>query len=271
MTSTTTSCTSSGNALRPSLCEQVGGEQRCFIPLLLSNTRDQCVRRGIGQLVEPALQGGSRRLGPTNGYSPRAGEIPEGTLALKLSATTKGVLDLSDRCTKRLNEVISPSSKFWLRPGDILIQRANSLDYVGTCAIYNGPENTYIYPDLMIRVRVSSPVLGRWIWRYLSSASARRYLINNATGTAGNMPKINGSTIKQMLIPLPPLERLAVCLEDLERALAAFDNLSKQLDRANALVDRLDEATLAKAFRGELTTNDLTDRQMVRHGECVAV
>jgi len=63
MTSTTTSCTSSGNALRPSLCEQVGGEQRCFIPLLLSDTRDQCVRRGIGQLVEPALQGGSRRLG----------------------------------------------------------------------------------------------------------------------------------------------------------------------------------------------------------------
>ena len=59
MTSTTTSCTSSGNALRPSLCEQVGGEQRCFIPLLLSDTRDQCVRRGIGQLVEPALQGGS--------------------------------------------------------------------------------------------------------------------------------------------------------------------------------------------------------------------
>jgi hypothetical protein len=55
MTSTTTSCTSSGEALRPPLCEQVGGEQRRFIPLLLSDTGDQHVGGRISQLVEPAL------------------------------------------------------------------------------------------------------------------------------------------------------------------------------------------------------------------------
>ena len=63
MMSTTPSCTSSGEALRSPQCEQVGGEQRCFIPLLLSDTRDQRVRCGISQLVEPALQGVSRCLG----------------------------------------------------------------------------------------------------------------------------------------------------------------------------------------------------------------
>jgi hypothetical protein len=63
MASTAPSCTSSGNALRPPTCEQVGGEQRCFVPLLLSNTGDQCVRGRIGQLVEPTLQGGSGCLG----------------------------------------------------------------------------------------------------------------------------------------------------------------------------------------------------------------
>jgi hypothetical protein len=63
MASISTSCTSSGDALRPPLCEQVGGNQRCFVPLLLADTGDQCVRRGIGQLIETALQGGSRCLG----------------------------------------------------------------------------------------------------------------------------------------------------------------------------------------------------------------
>src|SRR5271157_545677 len=63
MASISTSCTSSGDALRPPLCEQVGGKQRCFVPLLLPDTGDQCVRRWIGQLVEAALQGGGRRLG----------------------------------------------------------------------------------------------------------------------------------------------------------------------------------------------------------------
>ena len=66
--------------------------------------------------------------GPTNGYSPRSGDNPSGTLSLKLTATTRGVLDLSDRAVKRLNEVIDDDAKYWLCPGDILIQRANSLE-----------------------------------------------------------------------------------------------------------------------------------------------
>jgi type I restriction enzyme S subunit len=66
--------------------------------------------------------------GPTNGFSPRSGDNPVGTLSLKLSATTRGVLDLSERAVKRLNVAIEQDSKYWLRPGDILIQRANSID-----------------------------------------------------------------------------------------------------------------------------------------------
>lgn len=204
--------------------------------------------------------------GPTNGYSPRSGENPSGTLSLKLTATTRGVLDLSDRAVKRLNEVIAENSKFWLRAGDILIQRANSLEYVGVAAIYEGPSYTYVYPDLMIRIRVASPILGRWIWRYCSSTAAREYFISNASGTAGNMPKINGSTIRKMLIPLPPMDQLETLLRRLGRALDVIDAMRAEAVRAHKLLDRLDKATLAKAFRGELVSSDsqreIEDSQM---------
>src|SRR5271157_19410 len=63
MASTITSCTSSGDTLRPPLCEQVGGKQRRLVPLLLPDTGYKGVSGRVGQLVEPALQGGSRRLG----------------------------------------------------------------------------------------------------------------------------------------------------------------------------------------------------------------
>jgi type I restriction enzyme S subunit len=190
--------------------------------------------------------------GPTNGYSPRSGENPNGTLSLKLTATTRGVMDLSDRAVKRLNEVVPKSSKFWLRPGDILIQRANSLEYVGMAAIYDGPPHMYIYPDLMIRIRVASPIVARWIWRYCSSASGRRYFTSNATGTAGNMPKINGSTIREMKIPLPPIGQLEAILGRVDRALDAIDALQAEAGRAQKLLNRIDQSTLAKAFHGEL-------------------
>jgi hypothetical protein len=54
MASITTSCTSSGEALRSPLCEQVGGEQRCFVPLPLPDAGDQHVGGRISQLVKPA-------------------------------------------------------------------------------------------------------------------------------------------------------------------------------------------------------------------------
>jgi type I restriction enzyme S subunit len=193
--------------------------------------------------------------GPTNGYSPRSGDNPKGTLSLKLTATTRGVMDLSDRAVKRLNEVIPKDSKFWLRPGDILIQRANSLEYVGMAAIYDGPPCKYIYPDLMIRIRVASPTMARWIWRYCLSASGRRYFTNNATGTAGNMPKVNGSTIRSMQIPLPPKDQIEALLGKVDRALDAIDALQSEAGRARQLLDRLDRAMLAKAFRGELVAS----------------
>jgi hypothetical protein len=63
MASTTTSCTSSGGeALRPPLCEQVGGEQRRFVPLPLPDAGDQRVGGRISQLIEPALQRGGCRF-----------------------------------------------------------------------------------------------------------------------------------------------------------------------------------------------------------------
>ena len=61
--STTTLCTSSGDALRPALREQIGGQQRRFIPLPLPDPGDQRVSGRIGQLIEPALQRGGCRLG----------------------------------------------------------------------------------------------------------------------------------------------------------------------------------------------------------------
>ena len=123
-------------------------------------------------------------------------------------------------------------------------------------AIYEGPSHTYIYPDLMVRVRVASPTLRRWIWRYLASPAAREYFVSNATGTAGNMPKINGTTIRNIPIPLPPEEKLESLLRKIDQAFDGIDAVQAEAARASILLDRLDEATFAKAFRGELVQEE---------------
>lgn len=198
--------------------------------------------------------------GPANGWSPQSGQDATGALTLKLTATTSGYLRLDDAAVKRIYEVPSVNSKYWLRPGDLLIQRANAIDHVGASAIFEGPDHTYIYPDLMMRVRIADETLRRLIWRYLNCSGARAYFRENATGTSGNMPKISSATLKGLKVPLPnsPRERQQTLLR-IETAFAWIDRLAANASSARKLVDTLEQGVLAKAFRGELVPQDPTE------------
>ncbi len=54
--------------------------------------------------------------GPTNGYSPKTSSDGFGTLSLKLTATTRGEIDLSERATKILSETVDREQIFISSP-----------------------------------------------------------------------------------------------------------------------------------------------------------
>ncbi|WP_158619992.1 restriction endonuclease subunit S [Corallococcus sicarius] len=191
--------------------------------------------------------------GPTNGYSPVSSASATGTATLKLSSTTTGEMILNPDTTKRIHETIPSDSNYWLRNGDLLIQRSNTLEYVGAAAIYDGPENHYIYPDLMMRVRISNPITRRFVWRYINSQQAKEHFRARATGTAGNMPKINGPTVRALPVPLPPLAEQQRIVAKLEALLARNRHAREALDAIPSLLERLRQSTLDFAFCGDIT------------------
>ncbi len=197
--------------------------------------------------------------GPSNGYSPKSDNDATGSPTLRLGATTQGHLVLNEGTTKRIFETVPSNSDYWLRPGDLLIQRANSLEHVGTAAIYDGPADTYIYPDLMMRLRLVRCIESRLVWRFLNSTWVRNYFRSKATGTAGNMPKINGETVRTVPIPLPPRAEQAILSVLVANSFAALDRLAATVEDLQARSSSLDASFLAKAFRGELVTQDPTD------------
>lgn len=197
--------------------------------------------------------------GPQNGYSPATNAESKGTLALRLTATTSGKLDLSPKAVKRLSEVVPPGSRYWLRSGDLLIQRANALEHIGAAAIYQGPPNTYIYPDLMMRVRLSSPHLTEYLWRFLNSPFARQRFREQANGTAGNMPKINSAIVRSLPVPMVTPDRLLAVVRGLAATEQSQGTIRREATRARALLDRLEQSILTRAFRGELVSQDPAD------------
>jgi type I restriction enzyme S subunit len=66
-------------------------------------------------------------------------------------------------------------------------------------------------------------------------------------------------TLRAVRVPCPPLDEQHQIVKQLLAAFGRFDRVAAETVRATALVDRLDEATLAKAFRGELVPQSPDD------------
>lgn len=182
--------------------------------------------------------------GPANGYSGPVAPDATGSRTLRLSATTSGVLVLNQQTTKRLVETIPTNSDLWLLPGDLLVQRSNTLDLVGTAAIYDGPPQAYVYPDLMMRLRIREVDTTRFVCRYLNSSSGRDFFRRMAAGSSGSMPKISGAKLRSMPVPLPPLSEQRRIAEILDRAEA----LRAKRREALALLDTLTQTVFLEMF-----------------------
>jgi hypothetical protein len=160
---------------------------------------------------------------------------------------------------KYIDESIPRSSHLWLQPGDILLQRANTLEYLGVSIVYEGALFEFIYPDLMMKCRANERVLPNFLHYLLLSEPVRRYFRENATGTAGNMPKINQQTVISAPISWPCLDEQAEIVRRVEALFAFVDRLESSYTTARTQVERLTPALLAKAFRGELVPQDPND------------
>ena len=166
---------------------------------------------------------------------------------------------MSYEAVKRLSEVIDKASDLFLRSGDLLFQRGNTIEYVVISAVYEGPEETYVYPDLMIRVRTGDEILRQWIWRVANSPVGRKYMRDNATGTAGTIPKINGEILRNLPVPVPPLAEMSEALQLIDQSMGAADDLAKQAVASQKAIDALRQSILKAAFEGRLVPQDPAD------------
>ena len=188
-----------------------------------------------------------------NGYSASPVHHATPFRVLTLTATTSGVFD--DTQFKYTDEEFAGDSRFWLMPGDVVVQRGNTAEYVGMPALYEGGPREFLYPDLMIRVRAKPDIEPRYLWYMLLAPQVRNYLRERATGSAGNMPKINQGILGGAPIPLASPEVRAELVAELDASRGQTETALGRLEQATKSVQRVFAAVLAKAFRGELLDN----------------
>lgn len=182
-------------------------------------------------------------FGPTNGFSPKSVDFETPVRSLSLSATTSG--RFKGEHSKFIAAEVPEDSDLWLRDGDILVQRGNTIEYVGVAAIYRGKPNCFVYPDLMMKLRVSSAIDVDYIHLAMSHEAARDFLRARASGTSGTMPKINQTTLKSLSLPIPPLAEQRRIVAKVEQLMALVDELEVQLTTSRATAANLLSALVA--------------------------
>jgi type I restriction enzyme S subunit len=164
-------------------------------------------------------------------------------------------LDLSD-----VKEMGFPDpERYQLRYGDVLLSEASgSASEVGKPAIWRDEIPGCCYQKTLLRARPrSADVTSEWLHAaFLADALLGRFA-RMAPGVG-----ILHLTADRMLgwpVPLAPVEEQRVLVERLQSALASVAGLERTATRALQDAERLEQATLVRAFRGELVQQDPND------------
>lgn len=189
------------------------------------------------------------------GTSQRSEVGIDGIPVLRMGNIQNGSLDLSDLKYCVAGREID---KLMLQDGDLLFNRTNSPELVGKTAVFH-QDARMTFASYLIRVRFDADVadpdfVSYWINSAWGKAWARHVKTDGVSQS-----NINGTKLGAMPLPLPPIEEQREIVRRASKMLQLADNLLAQIQSVLRCVDRSSQAVLAKAFRGELHTNDVSE------------
>jgi type I restriction enzyme S subunit len=173
---------------------------------------------------------------------------------LKISAVTWGAFDECESKTCADPSLVNKA--YLVRPGDLLMTRANTIELVGAVALVHRITKKLMLSDKTLRLKVDRAVLPRWVLYWLRSQPGREQIEALATGNQQSMRNISQAGIRSITIRIPPRNEQKVIVQRIEALFVLADRLQARYEKAKAQIDKLTPAILAKAFRGELVPTE---------------
>lgn len=165
----------------------------------------------------------------------------------------------------RLEEIkeigCSPSElkKTLLQKDDLLIVEGNgSLEQIGRVAIWDGSISPCSHQNHLIRARSKGLVPARYILYWLLSPIGRQAIERVASSSAG-LHTLSITKVSGVPIPIASYAEAELIVRKIDAAMAWIDSIHRETSGAIRLLAHLDGGILAKAFRGELGTQDPND------------
>lgn len=183
------------------------------------------------------------------GTSDKSTDDSSGLPILRMGNIQEGRLDIRD--LRFLRVAPQDTARLLLRKGDILVNRTNSAELVGKCAVFD-LDGDYGFASYLIRLRLdASRANPRFVARYINSPIGRSYMMAERKQMTGQA-NINTKKLRALPLLLPSLGeqgRIVAGLDDLQRKQDVLKGLQAE---TAAELDALLPSLLDRTFRGEL-------------------
>jgi len=158
---------------------------------------------------------------------------------------------------KFINADAETVEKYRLHHEDVLFNRTNSIDHVGKTGIFYG-DGDYLFASYLVRLKVDPSKINNRFLCYLMNSKAFLSNIRKKASKSVNQANINATILRNELISYPKdiktQKEIADKLSTLEDYTKDLEDILRQ--RLDALRE-LKQSILAKAFRGELTQEEI--------------
>jgi type I restriction enzyme S subunit len=136
---------------------------------------------------------------------------------------------------KALPRDLDPIPSLEVKPGDVLMSRANTIELVGSVSLVTAVRHRLLLCDKLYRLHIERHrVDPRFIVYLLTSSVGRAPLEASATGASSSMKNISQESVKDIWLPCPTIEE--------QGAVADFlDELSGQISAAQRTAKALSE------------------------------
>jgi type I restriction enzyme S subunit len=202
-----------------------------------SNTKGWPIAK-LGELIT---------VGPQNGLYRPASDYGTGTPILRIDAFYDGVVT-GLATLKRVRISNDEVTLYGLKPGEIVVNRVNSREYLGKSALIPDLAEPTVFESNMMRFDVDRERLNPVYLIHLLQTRHVRAHILRASKDAVNQSSINQQDVKSIPIPLPPPVRQ----ELFARYVRSLQALADGLRSSGARLDDLFGSLQQRAFAGEL-------------------
>lgn len=192
------------------------------------------------------------RIEAGKSFGGAAAPAPDGEWGIiKVSAMTWG--DFRQDENKAIPaERVNP--RYEIRPGDLLVSRANTAEYVGASVLVGDEvRSRLLLSDKSLRLIPRAGVDSSWLWRALQSPTARSQISALATGTKDSMRNISQKSLLQIQLPAVDLPTQREAVSRYSEIDASVRALQAELAQYRARGAALRRAVLAAAFSAKLT------------------